>query len=74
MQRQPAQNDSTSCGAFVFAYAYFLLLHGRRPTPADFTGANHLALRLVMLHACDLAASAAAYSLERPWIRQAPAN
>ena len=46
------QNDSTSCGAFVFAYAYFLLIHGRHPTPADFTGANHLALRLVMLHAC----------------------
>ena len=46
------QNDSTSCGAFVFAYVYFLLVHGRLPTPADFTGANHLALRLVMLHAC----------------------
>jgi len=46
------QNDGTSCGAFVFAYAYFLLVHGRLPTPADFTGANHLALRLVMLHAC----------------------
>jgi hypothetical protein len=46
------QNDSTSCGAFVFAYLYFLLVHGRLPTPADFTGANHLALCLVMLHAC----------------------
>ncbi len=46
------QNDSTSCGAFVFAYVYFLLVHGRLPTPADFTGDNHLALRLVMLHAC----------------------
>ena len=46
------QNDSTSCGAFVFAYVYFLLVHGRLPTPADFTGSNHLALRLVMLHAC----------------------
>ena len=25
------QNDGTSCGAFVFAYAYFILVHGTVP-------------------------------------------
>ena len=47
----PTQNDGTSCGAFVLAYAYFFLFHGRLPTAADFTGANAPALRAMILDA-----------------------
>ena len=43
------QNDGTSCGAFVFAYAYLILVHGAVPDKNMFDGDNHMALRLVML-------------------------
>jgi len=45
------QTDGTSCGALCFAYVYFEYVYGRLPTRSDFTGANQLALRLVMLDA-----------------------
>ena len=46
------QNDSTSCGAFCFAYIYFQFFYGRLPMRADINGGNHLALRLAMLDVC----------------------
>jgi len=47
----PLQNDSTSCGAFCFAYVYFKIIHGRYPTRADFSGEDHFALRLAITDA-----------------------
>ena len=54
VQRPPLlshQDDATSCGAFVFAYIYYDLIHGRPPSSADFSGRHQLVLRLVMLDA-----------------------
>ena len=47
----PHQTDGTSCGPFCFAYIYFIYVHGRLPTRADFSGRDQLVLRLVMLDA-----------------------
>jgi len=54
VQRPPLlshQDDATSCGAFVFAYIYYDIIHGRLPSAADFSGRHQLVLRLVMLDA-----------------------
>jgi hypothetical protein len=48
----PRQADATSCGAFAVASAYFLVHHGRLPTPTDFTGADSTCLRLALLDIC----------------------
>ena len=45
----PLQSDSTSCGAFVAAYVYFLTVLGRAPTNKDYNGPDSEALRLVMV-------------------------
>jgi hypothetical protein len=49
----PRQNDTVSCGVFVCAFAYFLRFHGRPPTPADFNGGDHHALRLGIFKALE---------------------
>ena len=50
--RLPELNDSISCGAFVYAYAYFLVLLSRFPATADFRGADRVSLRHAVLDAC----------------------
>ncbi len=43
------QNDTMSCGVFVFAYVYFMLFFGRLPNPGEFNrGRSHIAIRIVM--------------------------
>jgi len=44
----PMQNDAISCGWFCLSYMYFLLVHDRWPTTADFTGINHKDLRVAI--------------------------
>ena len=48
----PLQSDGNSCGAFVCAYAYFMVLYGRPPCNADFTSAHAAVLRQVIYDAC----------------------
>jgi len=47
----PRQADGVSCGAFVCAYAYWLVMHSAIPTTAHFNGQHHLAMRLAVLDA-----------------------
>jgi hypothetical protein len=46
----PHQTDSISCGIFTMAYAYFRVCYGRWPTPKDFIGRDHRAMRLCALN------------------------
>lgn len=47
----PCQDDGASCGCFTGAYPYFWCVHRRLPTTSDFSGADHVALRLAQLDA-----------------------